>query len=68
MCRCKGCDKEIEVKWYSPAGTKLSLLEDLCNTCLAWAEVAKANGPLPTPSARRRPTPPFLEMDYGESD
>ena len=55
MCRCRGCDVEIEVKWWTPAHTKTPILEDLCNTCLAWADVAKENGPLPEPDTKRKP-------------
>lgn len=59
MSRCKGCDKEIEVKWWTPAGTKATILEDLCSLCLAWAEVAKAPGPLLPPCGKRKPQLPF---------
>lgn len=39
--RCRGCDKCIEVKWWSPPGDDgvhlPHILESLCNTCLGWA-------------------------------
>lgn len=68
MCRCRGCNNEIEVKWWTPQGTKTPILEDLCNTCLAWAEVAKQPGPMPVPSAKRKPKLSFLGELASEED
>lgn len=51
---CRGCDCEIDVKWIKPDGAEEPLLEDLCSKCLAWAEVARAPGPLKPPSMKRR--------------
>lgn len=56
MSRCRGCDHEIEVKWVSPPGSPEPILENLCNTCLAWAEVAKSSEPLQEPNAKRKPS------------
>lgn len=55
MCTCRGCDVSIEVKWHQPPGATKPVLENLCNTCLAWAEVAKGKEPLAEPNARRKP-------------
>jgi hypothetical protein len=35
--RCRGCDREIEVKWHQPAGAEAPILEDLCSLCLPWS-------------------------------
>lgn len=64
MCHCRACDKEIEVKWWVPVGTKTPILENLCHECLAWAEIAKSPGPLLPPGGKRKPLPPFLGTEY----
>lgn len=64
MCHCRACDNQIEVKWWIPAGARAPILEDLCNTCLAWADIAMANGPLQEPTQRRKPK----ENLYDSSD
>lgn len=61
MSRCRGCNKEIDVKWWTPLGRKVAILEDLCSTCLAWAEVAKLPGPLQPPSGKRQPNVSFVD-------
>lgn len=41
--RCKGCDKSIDVKWRSVTTEEnkdIVLMEDLCSSCLFWADVA----------------------------
>lgn len=50
---CKACDKSIDVKWRAVEigdDEYITLLEDLCGTCLLWADVATHN--LPTEGLR----------------
>lgn len=35
--RCKGCNRDIEVRWWTPEGCDAPVLEDLCNTCKGWS-------------------------------
>lgn len=35
--RCKGCNRDMEVRWHQPEGAPEPLLEDLCNLCKGWA-------------------------------
>lgn len=65
MSRCRGCNKEIEVKWVQPEGCKKPILECLCYTCLWWVDVAKSKEPLQPPNARRKPREPAVEFADG---
>jgi hypothetical protein len=35
--RCRGCDREMEVRWHHPEGAETPVLEDLCSYCLPWS-------------------------------
>ncbi len=54
MSRCRGCDREIEVKWIQPAGCEAPILECLCSECLLWADVAMGKGNVQPPDGRRK--------------
>lgn len=60
MSRCRGCNKEIEVRYVQPEGCSKPLLECLCHVCLWWAEIAKGKERLQPPNARRKPREPVI--------
>jgi hypothetical protein len=35
--RCRGCNRDIEVRWFQPEGCDAPILEDLCSTCKSWS-------------------------------
>lgn len=35
--RCKGCNRDIEVRWWTPEGCDAPVLEDLCGHCKRWS-------------------------------
>jgi hypothetical protein len=65
LSRCRGCNKEIEVRYIQPEGCKHPILEDLCTVCLYWVEVAKGNSLLLPPNARRKPKEPAIYEEDG---
>lgn len=36
--RCKGCNRDIEVRWWTPEGCDAPVLEDLCGWCNSWSK------------------------------
>jgi hypothetical protein len=55
MPTCRGCDRDIEVKFVAPQGAQSPILENLCPVCLSWVDVAKGDEYLLPPTARRKP-------------
>ncbi len=63
MPTCRACNNNVEVKWIAPIGATILYLEDLCQECLVWVEVAKSKRSLIPPNARRK-TILFVKYDY----
>ena len=55
MPKCKACDNDMEVKYVVPVGCTNAILENLCQKCLVWVDIARKPGPLKPPLGRRRP-------------